>query len=71
MDVTINIVELSSNLAAKATFDEMVSSNLISDEEEMFAKVENEEMTIYTEAAQEIFNRHYDYFYDEIESCKA
>jgi bisphosphoglycerate-dependent phosphoglycerate mutase len=63
--VKVNILELASNLAEKATIDEMIANGSISNESEAYVE-ETEESTRYTEEAQDVFNRWYDYFYDEI-----
>jgi bisphosphoglycerate-dependent phosphoglycerate mutase len=63
--VKVNILELASNLAEKAMIDEMIANGSISNESEAYVK-ETEESTRYTEEAQDVFNRWYDYFYDEI-----
>jgi hypothetical protein len=63
--VKVNILELASNLAEKAMIDEMIANGSISNESEAYVE-ETEESTRYTEEAQDVFNRWYDYFYDEI-----
>jgi bisphosphoglycerate-dependent phosphoglycerate mutase len=63
--VKVNILELASNLAFSATIDEMIANGSISNESEAYVE-ETEESTRYTEEAQDVFNRWYDYFYDEI-----
>jgi hypothetical protein len=63
--VEVNIVELSSELADDAAFNELCSKGIISDKEEMWDG-EN-----YTEIAQDVFNRWYDYFYDMINGFKV
>jgi len=63
--VKVNILELASNLAEKAMIDEMIANGSISNESEAYVE-ETEGSTRYTEEAQDVFNRWYDYFYDEI-----
>jgi len=70
--MNINEVELASNLAHNATKDEIFSplSDLeITNEDDMWEEDENEN-TIYKDKVQDVFNRWYDYFYDEITKCK-
>lgn len=57
--VSINIVELASELAHQ----KLVENNY--DEE----KIINEDGT-YTEDAQKLFDKDYDYYYNLIENCK-
>lgn len=67
---TINETELATNLAHNATRDEMINKDIINDESEMWVKSEDdEEVDVYTDEAQEIFNRHFDYFIFEIGAC--
>ena len=61
--VKIDIMELSCNLAHNAAKDEMFADNLIANEDEM---VIGDDTLNYTDEAQVIFNRWYDYFFDEI-----
>lgn len=63
-NVTINIVELASELAhAKLEANWSESIRIYEDEEAS--------VTVYTEEAQDIFNEYYDEYYDLIESCKV
>lgn len=57
MEITINVIELSSELA-----EEMVNVKFNYEKNNIYVE-ENEEIK-YTEAAQEIFNEWYDYYYD-------
>lgn len=60
MDVTINIVELSSELAdreMRSFFNGEID-------------IETEDEVRYTEEAQDVFNEIYDEFYTLIENCK-
>lgn len=68
-DCLINNVELASNLADNAARDEMIEKHIIAHEDDMWIKDDNGD-THYTEDAQEIFNRFYDYFYDQIEQVR-
>lgn len=61
----INRVELQSNLAHNSAMDEMINNQSINDEDEMYVDAESD-MLEYTEKAQDVFNRWYDYYYDEI-----
>lgn len=61
MDVTINIVELASELADKELrgfFNGEID-------------IETEDEVRYTEEAQDVFNELYDEFYTLIENCKS
>ncbi len=58
--MNINEVELATNLAHNATYDEMFNDEKVNSEEELF---ENNE---YTREAQIIFDTYYSYFYNEI-----
>lgn len=64
MIIEINIVEASSKLAHKAMIDEMLREEIIITEEEAF--IENDGVIQYTGLAQEIFDKYYDYYYDEL-----
>ena len=57
MEITINVIELSSELA-----EEMVKIKFNYKENDIY--VEEDEEVKYTEQAQEIFNEWYDYYYD-------
>ena len=57
MEITINLIELSSDLA-----EEMVKIKFNYKENDIYIE-EDEEIT-YTEQAQEVFNEWYDYYYD-------
>lgn len=63
MNVTINILELASELAHK----ELIG--LVSNESELFEEPEAG-VTNYTDYYQDIFNDLYDKYYSIIESCK-
>jgi len=59
----INEVELACELAEDATlkdFDNEVDAVYQTDEGDVL---------IYTDEAQDVFNRHYDYFFTKIEEC--
>lgn len=57
MEITINVIELSSELA-----EEMVNVKFNYEQNDIY--VEEDEEIRYTEEAQEIFNEWYDYYYD-------
>ena len=57
MEITINLIELSSDLA-----EEMVKIKFNYKENDIY--VEEDEEVKYTEQAQEIFKEWYDYYYD-------
>lgn len=60
MNVTINIVELASELADK-------------DLESHFGQkrwIESDDELIYTEESQDLFNEYYDYYFEIIEQLK-
>lgn len=65
MNVTINIVELASNLAAIELEEDWTYSITI------FEDDEDNECTKYTDEAQDIFNDLYDKYYSMIESTKT
>jgi hypothetical protein len=69
-DVLINIVELASNLAHNAMFDELVGQQGFEEDMLIVPSDNDPEMTKYSDMAQEVFNRYYDYYYGEIEKCK-
>jgi hypothetical protein len=66
MEATVNILELASELAHKATFDILINSCQIDSEEDMHDSDENGDLT-YKDFVQDEFNIHYDYFYSMIE----
>ena len=68
--MTVNAIELATNLAYNTAKDEMFREELITNEEEMVVEDQDNDCLIYTEQAQEVFNRWYDYYYDEIEKVK-
>lgn len=66
----VNNVELASELAHNAAGDEMVERGMINDRDEMWVPDDPEkpeEGTHYSSVAQDVFDRWYDYFYDEIQ----
>ena len=63
MDITINILELASELAHKDLVKWGKSIQIYEDEKAT--------VTVYTEEAQDIFNYLYDKYYTIIEQCKA
>ena len=68
MNIEINMVEVASELAHDAMINEMFRDEIIITEEEVF--IEDDETTKYTDTAQEIFNKHYNYFYDKLFNLK-
>jgi hypothetical protein len=70
MEVKINKIELASELAHGMAKDEMFIDELIADEDDMFVNGETEDVIVYTEEAQDIFNRWYDYFLSEISAIE-
>jgi hypothetical protein len=65
--VKINKLELASELAHDATLKELLLNGIITNETEMF--VNNGDNTEnYTDEAQDVFNDHYEYFLNKIES---
>lgn len=75
MNITINAIQLATELAHKAAFDEMHSDTskgdgLINDEDEMWTDGDENTM-VYTEEAQEVFERWYIHFLDAIIRCKT
>ena len=63
-NITINKLELASELAHKRLLENWSDSIQIWEDETAV-------MTVYTEEAQDIFNEEYDYYLELIESCKA
>lgn len=64
--ITINKIELASELAHERAMNEMINNMIIIDESEMYIEDENGD-THYTDEAQEVFNGWYDYFLSKIE----
>ena len=63
-NITINKLELASELAHQKLVANWSESIRIYEDEEA-------DMTVYTEEAQDIFNEYYDEYLTLIESCKA
>jgi hypothetical protein len=63
-DITINILELASELAHIKLMNEWRDSIQIFEDE-------TASVTVYTEEAQDIFNEYYDNYLTLIESCKS
>lgn len=63
MNITINIVELASELASLDLYDNWHDS--------MKIYIEDEDSLVYTDEAQDIFNDLYDKYYSIIESTKS
>jgi hypothetical protein len=72
MNITINLLEVASELAHDSTVNEVL--NPLSDlqlinEDDMWKTDENEN-TIYKEEVQDIFNKWYDFYYDKLLNFK-
>lgn len=67
--ITINNIELASNLAHERTLAECIKSNKIVDEHELYVDF-NAEVLTYKDNIQDIFNDYYDYYLNEIENTK-
>ena len=63
-DITINILELASELAHIKLMNEWSESIKIFEDD-------TASVTVYTEEAQDIFNEYYDNYVTLIESCEA
>lgn len=73
--VSVNPLELASELAHNAAKDEMMSDTskghgMINNESDMFVPTEDKEDMVYTEEASEVFRRHYAYFEEIIRKYK-
>ena len=69
--ITINIIDVSCQLAHISAFEDMKREGLIDNEDEMICNADDEEdVAIYTEKAQDVFNDWYDFYYDLIEKCE-
>jgi hypothetical protein len=69
--VSVNIVELASELAHEQTKIEMFNNHSLTDEENARLYVSaTDGITTYTDEAQDIFNRLYDYYYNVILKCQ-
>lgn len=71
--ISINKIELASNLAHKSVMDELIipfqtdgSYSIYENEDDLFIEDENENM-IYKDDVQDFFNRWYDYYLNMIE----
>lgn len=78
MSVQINEVELATNLAEKATIDEILHNEAnkarfpnYKKETDLIEYSEEDEMSVYKDDVQDVFNRWYDYFYGEIFKCET
>jgi hypothetical protein len=60
------IVELASELAHDKTEEELLREGSIQKEEDMWRTDGCTETYIYKDEVQDLFNQHYDYFYDKI-----
>ena len=70
MEIKINLVEVASELADNATKDEMINREFIISDEERFTVDLDSGDLMYTEDAQDIYDRWYDYFYSKIEELE-
>jgi hypothetical protein len=66
MNVTINIIELASELADKDLETHFGENRWTTPTD----TEEDEDVLIYTEEAQDLFNEYYDYYFDIIEQTK-
>jgi len=62
MDIKVNIVEISSELAHDKMYEELTSEYL--SESDIYKQ--NSDVVEYTEYAQKVFDSWYDYYYDFI-----
>lgn len=68
--ITINGVELASELAHKRLVDELVESeNAIYQTEDDLWIEDTEDSLIYKDDVQDLFNHWYDYYFSIIEEC--
>lgn len=68
--IKVNVLELASDLAHKAAMDEMIGNLIIDDEDEMWDYTAMDSV-VYTDQAQDVFNRHYDYFETRIRDAQV
>ena len=68
-DVLVNQIELASELANRAMIDELMGNGKINEEDDVYITESNGD-TRYTDEAQEVFNRWYDYYFDIIDKIK-
>ena len=69
--VSVNIVQLASELAENQTMIEMFDNDsLDEEEEEQMYVIHSDGTTSFTEEAQDIFNPLYDYYYNVILKCQ-
>ena len=70
-DVVVNHVELACCLAEAATVDEILQKGAHTEEDIMIPDPDDEDGgTIWSEEAQEVFNRWYDFYWDQIDKVK-
>lgn len=67
MNITINLLEVASELAHNATIDELSE---LYNEDELWEVSDDEGGLTYIDDAQEVFNRWYNYYLNIIESFK-
>ena len=67
MNITINVIEVASDLAHNAMYAEVTSplydGSAVLQEEDLY-NYDEEGNSTYKEEYQDVFNRHYDYFFD-------
>ena len=68
-NITLNKIELASELAHKATVDELVLNGDYNSEDDLH-NFDDEDVLTYKEEVQDVFNRWYDFYIDEIEKVK-
>lgn len=69
--LSVNIVELASELAENQTKIEMFDNDSLDEEEEEQMYVSNSDgTTSFTDEAQKIFDNLYDYYYNQILKCQ-
>lgn len=68
--MNINEVELSCVLSHNATVETMVFDGSIIDSDGVWEDDIDNECSKYSDKAQKIFDKYYDYFYDMIVKCK-
>jgi hypothetical protein len=65
MNITINLLEAASELAHESMIESMLRSNNIMSPDEVYL-IDGSGDTYYTDSAQDVFNKHYDYFFNQL-----
>jgi len=65
MNITINLLEAASELAHESMIKSMLQSNDIMSPDEVYMTDESGD-TYYTDSAQDVFNKHYDYYFNQL-----